>query len=41
MSPSKARTSEVERTPTYDERYCFIQITWNMDTKGQTWNENI
>jgi len=35
MSPSKARANEVEITPAYYERYCFIQVTCNMDTKGR------
>jgi len=35
---SKARVKSRERLY---ERYFLIQVTCNMNTKGQTWNENI
>jgi len=39
VSPSMA--SDRNRENAYYERYCFIQVTCNMDTKGQTWNDII
>jgi len=33
--------SERSRENVYYKRYCFIQVTCNMNAKGQTWNENI
>jgi len=33
--------SEGSRENAYYERYCFIQVTCNMNAKVQTWNENI
>jgi len=37
MSPSKARANEVVRTPVTNDS--FIQVTCNMNGKGQTWNK--
>jgi len=38
---SEESTSEQSRENAYYERYCLIQVTCNMNAKGQTWNENI
>jgi len=33
--------SERSRENAYYIRYCFYQVTCNMNAKGQTWNEYI
>jgi len=38
---ARVSTSERSRENVYYERYCFIQVSCNMNAKGQTWNENI
>ena len=39
MGRSNTRVNKVENTPYY-EQYCFIQVTWNINAKGQTWNKD-
>jgi len=41
MDEPEWSASEQNRENAYYERYCFIQVTCNMNAKGQTWNENI
>ena len=41
MGEPEQNASERNRDNAYYERYCFIQVTCNMITKGQTWNENM
>ena len=38
---SAVSASERGRENAQYERYCFIQVTCNMNAKDQTWNENI
>jgi len=33
--------SERCRENAYYERYCLIQVTYSVNSKGQTWNEKI
>jgi len=40
MNEPERSARERSRENTYYERYCFIQVTCNMNAKGQTWNEN-
>jgi len=41
MDEPEKKASERNRENAYYERYCFIQVTCNMNAKDQTWNENI
>jgi len=41
MDEPEQSASERSRENAYYERYFSIQITCNMNAKGQTWNENI
>jgi len=41
MNEPEQSASKRSRENAYYERYCFIQVTCNMNAKGQTWNENI
>jgi len=36
-----AAASERSSENAYYKHYCFIQVTCNINAKGQTWNENI
>jgi len=41
MDEPEQSVRERGREYAYYERYYFIQVTCNMNAKGQTWNENI
>jgi len=40
MDDPESSASERSRENAYYERYCYIQVTCNINAKGQTWNEN-